>query len=183
MPLLPGPRRRRATLRPASPFDYRRMGARGGVWRRAAAAHRHRASLAGRRRPRRGPATRRRRTGRPGSRGRRTTSHLAATQHFDLYAPVRLQAGDQLLVAAALGAELLAIIAGHRLRLALAFGRDHVGLRALLGEVVLHRLRARLGQLLVEVLGSDAVSVAHGDDLVDIGALDLGGELIQALLA
>src|SRR6185436_13727998 len=110
------------------------MGARGRVWRRRgleAARNRHRPHLAVRSRS----ATRRGR--RPGPRRWRAARHLAATQYFDLHSPVRLQAFHQLLVVTALGAELLAGVAGHRLGLALTLRSNDVGLRALLGKVVL----------------------------------------------
>src|SRR6185436_10027167 len=75
----------------------------------------------------------------------------AGAEHFDLDAPVGLQALDQLAVLALLCAHAIARRAGHRLGFALARDVD-VLRRDLAAEVVLHRLRARLGELLVRVL-------------------------------
>src|SRR5580765_8515137 len=87
----------------------------------------------------------------------------ASAEYLDLDAPVGLQAIDQLAVLALLGAHPLAGRAGHRLRLALA-GHFDVLRGDFASEVVLHRLRARLGELLVRVFLADAVGMAGGDD-------------------
>src|SRR5207244_12823931 len=122
---------------------------RSGAWLRLERLLVGRSGLAGRRAARAASAR-----ARPGGRasGRRRASgrgRLAAAEELGFHAPIGLQAGDQLLVLVALGAELRALVARDRLALALALDLQAAGIAAFLGEVVGDGLGARLGELLV----------------------------------
>src|SRR5258708_37353400 len=73
---------------------------------------------------------------------------LPRADDLDLDAAIRRQARHQLLVAAVLGSQLLALVAGHGLFLALAFGVDAAWLDALPHQVALDRFGAGHRQLL-----------------------------------
>src|SRR5262245_1431923 len=81
---------------------------------------------------------------------------------FDLDAAVGREAFDQLRVLAIV-AHALALVAAHRLLLALAFGVDAVLLRAFRGEVGLHGVGAAHRQALVVRVAAEAVGVADRD--------------------
>src|SRR5439155_833676 len=89
---------------------------------------------------------------------------LPRADDLDLDAAIRRQAGHQLLVAAVLGAHLLAPVAGHGLLLALALGVDAVRLDALRHQIGLDRFGAAHRQLLVVGVRADRIGMADGDD-------------------
>src|SRR5687768_5684812 len=91
--------------------------------------------------------------------GRRSAGgHFAGAAHFDLHAPVGLQAGDELRAFLP-----FALFAGDRLRFTAALGLHALLLDAFLRKVLLDRFGALGGELLVVLLGPDAVGVAHGE--------------------
>ena len=87
---------------------------------------------------------------------------LLGADDLDLDATIGLQALDELPVLAGIGSHVAA--GGLRLGFALAFGVDAVRLDALADQVILDGLGPTLGQLLVVLVGADAVSVADRDD-------------------
>src|SRR5438876_226241 len=99
------------------------------------------------------------------------------------HAAVGLQAGDQLLVLVALGTQLRALVAGDGLALALALDLQAARIDALLRQVVGDGLGALLGELLVVILGADAVGVAGEHHLFDVRALCVLRQVIEPLLA
>src|SRR6185295_3228662 len=111
--------------------------------------------------------------------GGRAAGRLALAAHFDVDATVGLQAGDQLRV----GLVALALIARHGLAFAAAFRAHLALLDALLRQVVLDRLGALLGELLVVVVRADAVGVPDRVDLLHVGALQAVRDLVELLLA
>jgi hypothetical protein len=70
----------------------------------------------------------------------------------------------------------LALVAGHRLLLALAFGVNTVGFDALGNQVFLHGGSALFGQLLVVGITTDAVGVADDQDDFQLDGLGLGDQ-------
>ena len=104
---------------------------------------------------------------------------LLGADDFDVGAAIRLQALDE-----SLGRGVaLALVAGDRLLLALAFGVDTVGFDALGDQVFLDRGSALLGQLLVVGIGTDAVSVTDDQDHFELDGGSLGDQLVELGLA
>src|SRR5882672_4941255 len=104
---------------------------------------------------------------------------LPRADDLDLDAAIRRQARHQLLVAAVLGAELLALVAGHGLLLALTFGVDAVLLDALRHQIGLDRLGAAHRQLLVVSARADRIGMADGNDHLEVDAADFVGEIVE----
>ena len=103
---------------------------------------------------------------------------LLGADDFDVDAAIRLRAVDQGL---GLGVAL-ALVAGDRLLLALAFGGYAVGFDALGNQVFLDGGSALLGQLLV-VASPPMRSVANGQDHFQLDGLGLGDQLVELGLA